>query len=59
MKISGHRHARIFTRYSVVDTPDVAEAMRKVSPYEQEKRLARPKQVLKVRKPFSESDFAS
>jgi len=48
MKISGHRDARIFARYNIVDTRDVAEAMRKVSQYEQEKRLARAKQVIEV-----------
>jgi integrase len=45
MQISGHKDARIFERYNIVDTRDVAEAMRKVSQYEQEKRLARARQV--------------
>jgi hypothetical protein len=48
MKISGHKDARIFARYNIVDTNDVAEAMRKVSQYEQEKRLARAKRLLDV-----------
>jgi integrase len=59
MKISGHRDARIFARYNIVDTRDVAEAMRKVSQYEQEKRLARAKQVLDVHNTFTEADFES
>jgi integrase len=49
MKISGHKDARIFARYNIVDTNDVAEAMRKVSQYEQEKRLARAKRLLDIR----------
>jgi integrase len=53
MKISGHRDARIFARYNIVDTNDVAEAMRKLSQYEQEKRLARAKKVFDVQ-PASE-----
>jgi integrase len=54
MKISGHRDARIFARYNIVDTRDVAEAMRKVSQYEQEKRLARAKQVIEVQPHLSQ-----
>lgn len=57
MKISGHRDARIFARYNIVDTRDVAEAMRKVSQYEQEKRLARARQVIDVHNTFTEADF--
>jgi len=57
MKISGHRDARIFGRYNIVDTRDVAEAMRKVSQYEQEKRLARAKQVIDVHNTFTEAGF--
>ena len=57
VKISGHRDARIFARYNIVDTRDVAEAMRKVSQYEQEKRLARAKQVLDVHNTFTEASF--
>jgi integrase len=44
MRISGHKDARIFARYDIVDTRDVAEAMRKVAAYEAEKRLARERQ---------------
>jgi integrase len=57
MKISGHKDARIFARYNIVDTRDVAEAMRKYSQYEQEKRLARAKQVINVHNTFTEADF--
>ena len=39
MKISGHKDARIFSRYNIVDTRDVAEAMRKYSQYERLKKL--------------------
>ena len=55
MKISGHRDSRIFSRYNIVDTRDVAEAMRKLSRYEQEKRLARTKRALGVHTSFTES----
>jgi integrase len=48
MKISGHKDARVFSRYNIVDTRDLAEAMRKVSEYEQEKRIARAKRVINV-----------
>lgn len=48
MKISGHKDTRIFERYNIVDTRDVGEAMRKLVEYEQEKRLARAKQVIEV-----------
>lgn len=41
MLISGHKDARIFERYNIVDARDVAEAMRKVSEYEARKRAAR------------------
>jgi hypothetical protein len=34
---------------NIVDTRDVAEAMKKLSQYEQEKRLARARQVIDVR----------
>ena len=54
MKVSGHKDARIFARYNIVDTNDVAEAMRKVSHYEQEKRLARAKKVIDVQPAFKE-----
>ena len=57
MKISGHRDARIFARYNIVDTRDMADAMRKVSQYEQEKRLARAKQVIDVHNTFRETSF--
>src|SRR5206468_1985957 len=56
MKISGHKDARIFARYNIVDTRDVAEAMRKVSQYEQEKRLARAKRPIDVNGVFTEAD---
>jgi integrase len=54
MKISGHKDARIFARYNIVDTNDVVEAMRKVSQYEQEKRLARAKKVIDVQPAIKE-----
>lgn len=54
MKTSGHKDARIFARYNIVDTNDVAEAMRKVSQYEQEKRLARAKRIVEVDAPFAD-----
>jgi len=57
MKISGYRDARIFARYNIVDTRDVADAMRKVSQYEQDKRLARAKQVIDVHNTFTEADL--
>lgn len=41
MRISGHLDARIFRRYDIVDTRDIAEAMRKVSEYEARKRQDR------------------
>ena len=41
MKISGHKDARIFSRYDIVDTRDILDAMKKLSQYEQEKRQAR------------------
>jgi integrase len=56
MKISGHKDARIFDRYNIVDTNDVAEAMRKVSQYEREKRLARAKPVLYVHGSFTQPE---
>ena len=59
MKISGHRDARIFDRYNIVDTRDLADAMRKVSQYEQEKRLARAKQVIDVHNSFTEASFGA
>ena len=54
MKISGHKDARFFSRYNIVDTRDVAEAMRKLSQYEQEKRFARANRVLDVHTSFTE-----
>ena len=57
MKISGHKDGRIFARYNIVDTRDVAEAMRRVSQYEQEKRLARAKRVLDVHTSFTEAQI--
>jgi hypothetical protein len=56
MKISGHKDARIFARYNIVDTRDVAEAMRKISQHEQEKRLARAKRPIDVHRVFTEAD---
>ena len=56
MKISGHKDARIFARYNIVDTNDVAEAMRKVSQYEQDKRLARAKRLVDVHASFTRPD---
>jgi integrase len=56
MKISGHKDARIFDRYNIVDTRDVGEAMRKLLQYEQEKRLARAKKVLDVHASFTEAE---
>jgi integrase len=56
MKISGHKDARIFARYNIVDTRDVGEAMRKLLEYEQEKRLARAKRVLDVHASFTEAE---
>jgi hypothetical protein len=56
MKISGHKDARIFERYNIVDTRDVAEAMRKLSQYEQEKRIARAQRVLDVHASFTEAE---
>jgi len=41
MLISGHKDARIFERYNIVDTRDVAGAMRKLSEYEARKRADR------------------
>ncbi len=41
MLISGHKDGRIFSRYNIVDTRDVAEAMQKLSEYEARKRQAR------------------
>ena len=41
MLISGHQGARIFDWYNIVDTREIAEAMRKVSGYEARKREAR------------------
>ena len=41
-------------RYNIVDTRDIAEAMRKLSQYEQEKRFARAKRVLDVHTSFTE-----
>ena len=41
MLISGHKDARIFARYNIVDARDIAEAMRKVAEYEARKRQAR------------------
>lgn len=55
MKISGHKDARIFERYNIVDTLDVAEAMRKLSQYEQKKRLARAERALDVHTSFTEA----
>jgi integrase len=56
MKISGHKDARIFDRYNIVDTRDVGEAMRKLLQYEQEKRLARAKKVLDVHASFTDAE---
>jgi len=56
MKISGHKDARIFDRYNIVDTRDVGEAMRRLLEYEQEKRLARAKRVLDVHTSFTEAE---
>ncbi|MGH9403826.1 MAG: tyrosine-type recombinase/integrase [Terriglobia bacterium] len=56
MKISGHKDPRIFERYNITDTRDIAEAMRKVSIYEQEKRLARAQSVLDVHASFTSAD---
>jgi integrase len=53
MKISGHKDARIFERYNIVDTLDVAEAMQKLSQYEQKKRLARAERVIDVHASFT------
>lgn len=41
MRISGHKDARIFARYDITDTRDLADAMRKLALYEQQKRQAR------------------
>jgi integrase len=48
MKISGHKDARIFARYNIVDTRDVGEAMRKLVEYEQEKRFARARRLVGI-----------
>ncbi len=48
MKISGHKDARIFARYNIVDTRDVGEAMRRLLEYEQEKRAARAKRAIDI-----------
>jgi len=56
MKISGHKDARIFARYNIVDTRDVGEAMRKLLEYEQEKRVARAKRVLDVHTSFTQAE---
>jgi integrase len=62
-KISGHKDARIFARYNITDTRDIAEALRKVSEYEQQKRLARAQRVIDVRgdvhASFTEADSGS
>jgi len=54
VKISGHKDARISARYNIVDTNDVAEAMKKVSQYEREKRLAKAKRMVDVRASVTE-----
>lgn len=54
MKISGHKDARIFGRYNIVDTGDVSEARRKVSEYEREKRIARVQRLIDVHASFTE-----
>jgi hypothetical protein len=54
MKISAHKDARIFERHNIVDALDVAEAMRKLSQYEQKKRLARAEKALDVHTSFTE-----
>lgn len=41
MRISGHKDARVFARYDITDTRDMADAMRKVAEYEAEKRRLR------------------
>ena len=41
MLISGHKDARIFERYNIVDARNVVEAMRKLSEYEARKRAER------------------
>lgn len=41
MRISGHKDARIFARYDITDTRDMADAMRKLAEYEAEKRRVR------------------
>ena len=56
MKISGHKDARIFERYNIVDTRDVAEAVRKLSEYEQAKRLARQQQASLGSRGFTEGE---
>jgi hypothetical protein len=56
MKISGHKDARFFARYNIVDTRDVGEAMRKLVECEQEKRLARAKRVQDVHTSFTEAE---
>ena len=55
LKISGHRDTRVFSRYNIVDPRDVAEAMRKLSLYEQEKRLSRARRALDVCTSFTEA----
>ena len=43
MTVSGHKDARIFARYNIVDRPDMGEAMRQLMENEQEKHIAREK----------------
>ena len=54
VKRSGHSDPGIFSRYNIVDTRCVTEAMRKLSMCEQEKRLARSKRALDVHTSFTE-----
>lgn len=56
MKISGYKDARIFARYNIADTRDIADALRKVSQYEREKRFARAQKMLDVHTSFTDTD---
>jgi hypothetical protein len=45
MRISGHEDARIFDRYNITDSRDIAEAMVKLGDYEARKREARKQEA--------------